>query len=88
MYGTSALESLVIPAAVASMSDYAVYSAYGLRWMRMLPATPPSTSQYTFSSIPPGLKFIVPNGSGEAYRTATRWKTYASRIYEESEVAW
>lgn len=88
MYGASALENLEVPATVTSMSDYAVYSAYGLRWMRMLPTTPPSTSQYTFSSIPPGLKFIVPNGSGEAYRTATRWKTYAARIYEESEVNW
>lgn len=88
MYGASALENLEVPATVTRMSDYAVYSAYGLRWMRMLPTTPPSTSQYTFSSIPPGLKFIVPNGSGEAYRTATRWKTYAARIYEESEVNW
>lgn len=88
MYGASALENLEVPATVTSMSDYAVYSAYGLRWMRMLPTTPPSTSQYTFSSIPPGLKFIVPDGSGEAYRTATRWKTYAARIFEESEVVW
>ena len=88
MYGTSALESLEVPAAVTSMSDYSVYSAYGLRWMRMLPTTPPSTSQYTFSNLPSGVKFIVPSGSGDTYRTATRWKTYAARIFEESEVSW
>lgn len=88
LYGASALESLEVPASVTSMADYSVYSAYGLRWMRMLPTTPPSTSQYTFSSIPPGLKFIVPDGSGEAYKAATRWKTYAARIFEENEVSW
>lgn len=88
LYSTAALESLEVPETVTKLSDYAVYSANGLRWMRMRPTTPPTTTQYTFSSIPSGLKFIVPDGCGEAYRTATRWKTYASRIYEESEVSW
>lgn len=88
LYGLSALESLDVPATVTAISDYAVYNAYGLRWMRMRPTTPPTTSQYTFSSIPPGLKFIVPDGCGESYRTATRWKTYAARIFEEWEVQW
>ena len=88
IYGIDALGSLEIPATVTRMSDYAVHSANGLRWLRMRPTTPPTTSQYTFSSFSSRCKIIVPDGSGEAYKTATRWKTYASRIFEESEVAW
>ena len=85
---TRALDHIELPATVTELGSYAFENAYGLRWVRLLSTTPPTTSQYTFSSMPSGIRFIVPNGSGEAYRTATRWKTYASRIYEESEVVW
>lgn len=85
---TQALDHVTLPASIVELGSYAFENAYGLRWVRLLSATPPTTSQYTFSNMPSGVKFIVPNGSGDTYRTATRWKTYAARIFEESEVNW
>ena len=85
-YNNYALDTLTLPASVTSISDYAFYNAYGLLYIRLLPTTPPTASQYTFSSFPSGCKIIVPDGCGDAYKTATRWSSYAARIYEESEV--
>ena len=85
---TRALDHIELPSTMAELGSYAFENAYGLRWVRLLSATPPSTSQYTFSNMPSGVKFIVPDGSGDTYRTATRWKTYAARIFEESEMVW
>lgn len=85
---TRALDHIELPSTVEELGNYAFENAYGLRWVRLLSTTPPTTSQYTFSNMPSEVKFIVPDGSGEAYKAATRWKTYAARIFEESEVVW
>ena len=47
--------------------------------------TPPALSNTSaFDGIPDDCIIYVPQGSLEAYQTATNWATYASRMQEET----
>ena len=79
------LTSLTIPDSVTSIGSYIFNSCYGMAEYHLKPTTPPALSNTNaFNGIPSDCIIYVPQGSLEAYQTATNWATYASHMQEET----
>ena len=82
-YGTTSLTSLTIPSTVTEFQQGLQYS--GVREVIMRPTTPPTTGN-VFDGMINFEKCYVPYSSDHsilnAYKTATGWVRYASKIYE------
>ena len=75
----NSLATLIIPSTVTSIGNKALYSYRSLPSVTILATTPPTlgTSAFYSSSIK---KIYVPAESVEAYKSATNWADYASKI--------
>lgn len=78
------LASLTIPDGVTSIATQTFRYCYGMKEYHFLPTTPPTLANTNaFQYIPSDCIIYVPQGSLEAYQTATNWSTYASKMREE-----
>lgn len=89
-YRSNALGKLVIPSTVTRIGTEAFYQCYALQELHLLPTTPPTLANTNaFTGVPSDCVFYVPYSEDhsilDAYKTATNWSTYASRIQEESQ---
>lgn len=83
-FGCYSINKITIPAAVTNIGASAFYNCFGIREYHFEPATPPTlSSTNAFNGIVSGTTIYVPQGSLEAYQTATNWSTYASYMVEE-----
>ena len=83
-YGCYSFQSITIPEGVTSIGTQAFYNCYSIMEYHLLPTTPPTLAgTNAFSNIVAGTIIYVPQGSLEAYQTATNWSTYASYMQEE-----
>ena len=83
-YDCYSLTSLTIPVSVTSIGGCAFYDCYGMAEYHLKPTTPPTLSHIdAFSGISRDCIIYVPQGSLNAYQTATNWATYASHMQEE-----
>ena len=79
------LSSIIIPDGVTSIGASAFSGCYGVAEYHLKPTTPPTLSNpNAFKNIPSDCIIYVPQGSLEAYKTATNWATYASYMQEET----
>ena len=79
------LTSITIPDGVTTIGQYAFINCYGMAEYHLKSTTPPTLSNTnTFNGIPDDFIIYVPQGSLEAYQTATNWATYASHMQEET----
>ena len=79
------LSSITIPDGVTSIGGYAFSDCYGIAEYHLKPTTPPTLlNTNAFKNIPSDCIIYVPQGSLEAYKTATNWATYASHMQEET----
>lgn len=80
------LESITIPESVTSIEDMAFYCCDNLSSIYCKCATPPTLGEMVFDAndgeadIPINCTIYVPTASVEAYKAATYWSKYASRI--------
>ena len=79
------LTSITIPNSVTSIGEQSFAYCYTLADMYMLPTTPP-TIHGTNSISDDTTAIHVPIGSGDAYRTATNWSSFADIIVEDIEI--
>ena len=75
----SSLTNIVIPDSVTSIGDYAFNSCSGLTSVTIQATTPPSLGSSAFDNTN-NCRIYVPAESVDAYKTATNWSSYASRI--------
>lgn len=79
------LTTVTIPSSVTSIDDNAFSYNYGIKWFILKSATPPKLSNSNaFANEATDRIFIVPNGTLQAYKTASNWSTYASAMQEAS----
>ena len=84
-YTCYSLTSLIIPDSVTSIRASAFGNCYGIAEYHLKSATPPTlSSSNAFNGIPSDCVIYVPQGSLNAYKTATNWATYASHMQEET----
>lgn len=76
----SSLASITIPSSVTSISFAAFSSCSALINVTVEATTPPTLSQSVFNFTHADLVIYVPAESVEAYKSATNWSTYASKI--------
>ena len=79
------LASLTIPDNVTTIGNNAFYNCYGMAEYHLKPTIPPRLSNTSaFNGVSDDCIIYVPQGSLEAYQTATNWATYASHMQEET----
>ena len=76
----ASLTSIDIPSGVTSIGGYAFNNCRSLTSITVESTTPPALGSSAFDSTN-YCPIYVPIGSLEAYKTASGWSTYASRIY-------
>ena len=79
-YLCSGLTIVTIGSGVTSIDSYAFDSCSKLTSVTIEATTPPSLGSDAFNNTSTNLIIYVPSESLEAFKTATNWKTYASRI--------
>ena len=75
------LVSATIPSSVSAIGSQVFYGCYNLKDIYLKPTTPPTLDDT--SAIPTITTIHVPIGSGEVYRNATNWSSFASKIVED-----
>ena len=79
-YGCTGLTSLVIPSNISSIIHYAFYGCSGLTSITVESATPPTLGEYRAFDNTNDCPIYVPPESVDAYKAASNWSSYASRI--------
>ena len=83
--GCTACKTVTIGRGVEQISRMAFSGCYSLGNIYMYPTIPPTLAD--INAIPTTATIRVPVGSGEAYRNATNWSYYSSRIVEDAELS-
>lgn len=79
--GCSSLPSITIPASVTSIGRAAFQECTSLTSVTVRATTPPTlVNSNAFSDAHSSLKIYVPSSSVNAYKAATNWSDYASKI--------
>lgn len=78
--GCSSLTSIEIPKIVTSIELEAFRDCNSLTSVTVLATTPPTLGTDAFSDTHSSLKIYVPSGSVNAYKAASGWSDYASKI--------
>ena len=83
----NSVECIGLPDTLTSMDTHSMYMDSGFKTLVMKAITPPTIQSNTFMSLPSSAKFYIPDNSVQAYKTATNWSSYASRIFAISQLA-
>ncbi len=85
-YGCPNLEVLILPATTASIPAATFYNCVAMEVAIVLADVPPSLGNYAFNSTG-NYPIYVPDASVAAYREASGWSAYASRIFPISQLS-
>jgi|LSQX01.2.fsa_nt_gb hypothetical protein len=77
----SGINSITIPSSVTNIETQAFNFCSNLQNVTVYAETPPVIGTSIFNGTHSNLKIYVPSGSVDAYKLATNWSTYASRIF-------
>ena len=78
--GCSFLTSITLSESVTSIGGFCFVGCSSLTIMTVLPAIPPSLGAEVFFNNHSSLSIKVPSSSVNAYKAATNWTAYASKI--------
>lgn len=79
-YQCSSLTSVDIPNSVTSIGNAAFHRCSSLTSVTVNATTPPTLGTNAFANTPNNLVIYVPSASVDAYKAASGWSSYASRI--------
>ena len=80
-FGCTSLTSITIPINVTSMGVLVFYNCTSLTDIYLRPIAPPTLGNT--EAIPSTTAIHVPVGSGDTYKSATNWSSFASNIIED-----
>lgn len=82
------LELAILPDTVTSIKDYAFFRSAKLRNVIVKASTPPALeNKDAFNGVDSNFIIYVPDASVAAYREASVWSSYASRIFPISQLS-
>jgi hypothetical protein len=84
-HNCASLRNVTIPQGVTSIGISAFQNCVSLSEIHCLPTTPPTLGSSAFTNIGPGFIIYVPVGTGDTYKSASEWSTYADHILEEGQ---
>jgi hypothetical protein len=67
--------------AVTNIGNYAFNGCSNLTTVYVHATTPPTLGTYVFDSCPALTRIYVPSSKVSAYKAATNWSKYSSKIY-------
>ena len=79
-YGCSGLTSIIIPSSVTSIGTNAFSECSGLTTLIVQATTPPTLNTGVLTGTNANLVIKVPSASVNAYKAASGWSDYASKI--------
>ncbi len=79
--GCTGLTSVTIGSGVTSIGDYAFFGCTKLATVEVKATTPPTGGYNMFYNCSSSLKIYVPTASVSAYKAASGWSSYSSKIY-------
>ena len=85
-YFCNRMTSIVLPASISYIGAYSFRLCESLNEIHVQATTPPTCYDTAFTSIMPNYIIYVPVGTGETYKAASGWSTYADHILEEGQV--
>ncbi|MBQ2248138.1 MAG: leucine-rich repeat protein [Tidjanibacter sp.] len=85
-YKCEKLEEIEIPANVTTIGNKVFDSCATLSRVFSKATTPPAAGTTMFASCSSDFKIFVPDSSVDAYKSASGWSSYASRIYSEERL--
>ena len=77
--GCSKLKEVIIPSAITSIGESCFRGCRGLKTITSLPTTPPTWGISAFDGVSPDVVY-VPSASVAAYKSASGWSAWASKI--------
>ena len=77
--GCSKLKEVIIPSAITSIGESCFRNCYALKTITSQPTTPPTWGSTAFSGVSPDVVY-VPSASVAAYKSASGWSAWASKI--------
>jgi hypothetical protein len=80
LYGCTSLTTIILPSTITSIDFYAFKNCTSLTGITIYAITPPSLAMLDVFSNTNNCPIYVPAESVEAYKTATNWSMWASRI--------
>ncbi len=78
--GCTGLASITIPNSVTRIGGSAFSGCTGITSVKVEATTPPTLDDKAFNKCTALTEILVPSASVDAYKTATRWSTYANII--------
>lgn len=85
IYGNVKLKEIVLDSNIKSIEWGCFYKCKNLEKITINTITPPTMESNSFNNTNSTFKIYVPANSLNAYKTATNWSAYASRIYPIEE---
>lgn len=85
VYETIGIKEITIASTVTSIGDRAIANNNALSKIHVQATTPPTLGQYMFQNLPSDYIIYVPAGTGDTYKAASGWSTYADHILEEGQ---
>ena len=82
--GCSKLKAILIPSAVTTIGEYCFRGCSSLKTITSQPTTPPTLSIGAFVGVSPDMVY-VPSASVAAYKSASGWSSWASKIFPTQE---
>lgn len=79
------MKEVTIPSAVTTISTSVFQNCSVLSKIHMQPTTPPTLGSSNFLGMPSNYIIYVPVGTGDTYKAASGWSTYADHIVEEGQ---
>lgn len=81
----NSIYEVILPSTVTEINTSAFLSCLGLGEIHIAATAPPALGSTVFSNLPSNFIIYVPIGTGDTYKAAAGWSTYADHILEEGQ---